>query len=239
VIPIRDANPTLRRPYVTLLLIGLNVAAFLLWEPITGSPREQALFFHCHGAIPEEITTFDPLPQVAQACGGKSVVLSIFTSMFLHGGWLHIIGNMVFLWVFGNNVEDRMGRAVFILFYLVAGVVAAYAQAFVHTASEVPLIGASGAVAGVLGAYLVMYPGARVLTLVIFFFISMIELPAVVVLGLWFVLQALQGFVSLGGDPVGVAWFAHIGGFVFGAVVALAFYRRQRLRRVPASPLDY
>ena len=143
-IPIRDANPTLRRPYVTLLLIGLNAAAFLLWEPITGTPREQALFFHCHGAIPEEITTFDPLPQVAQACGGKSVVLSIFTSMFLHGGWLHIIGNMVFLWVFGNNVEDRMGRALFILFYLVAGVVAAYAQAFVHTASEVPLVGASG-----------------------------------------------------------------------------------------------
>jgi membrane associated rhomboid family serine protease len=238
-IPIRDANPTLRRPYVTLLLIGLNVAAFLLWEPITGSPTEQALFFHCHGAIPQEITTFDPLPQVAQACGGKSVALSVFTSMFLHGGWLHIIGNMVFLWVFGNNVEDRMGRAVFIVFYLVAGVLAAYAQAFVHTASEVPLIGASGAVAGVLGAYLVMYPGARVLTLVIFFFISMIELPAVVVLGLWFVLQAFQGFGSLGGDPVGVAWFAHIGGFVFGAVVALAFYRRQRLRREPASPWSY
>jgi membrane associated rhomboid family serine protease len=238
-IPIRDANPTLRRPYLTLLLIGLNVAAFLLWEPITGSPREQALFFHCHGAIPEEITTFEPLPQVAQACGGKSVVLSIFTSMFLHGGWLHIIGNMVFLWVFGNNVEDRMGRAVFILFYLVAGVVAAYAEAFVHSGSAVPLIGASGAVAGVLGAYLVMYPGARVLTLVLFFFITMIELPAVVVLGLWFVLQALQGFVALGGDPVGVAWFAHIGGFVFGAVIALAFYRRQRTRRVPTSPFDY
>jgi membrane associated rhomboid family serine protease len=238
-IPIRDANPTLRRPYVTLLLIGLNVAAFLLWEPITGTPREQGLFFVCHGAIPEEITTFEPLPQVAQACGGKSVVLSIFTSMFLHGGWLHIIGNMVFLWVFGNNVEDRMGRAVFLLFYLVAGVVAAYSEAFVHTASDVPLVGASGAVAGVLGAYLVMYPRARVLTLVFFFFITMIELPAVVVLGLWFVLQAFQGLGSLGTEAVGVAWFAHIGGFVFGALIALAFYRRQRLRRVSASPLDY
>jgi membrane associated rhomboid family serine protease len=239
VIPIRDANPTQRRPYLTLLLIGLNAAAFLLWEPITGSPQEQGLFFHCYGAIPEEITTFEPLPQVAQACGGKSVVLSIFTSMFLHGGWLHIIGNMLFLWVFGNNVEDRMGHGVFVLFYLVAGIVAAYAQAAASSGSEVPLIGASGAVAGVLGAYLVLYPGARVLTLVFFFFITMIELPAVVVLGLWFVLQAFQGLGSLGGDPVGVAWFAHIGGFAFGAVVALAFYRRQRLRRVPASPLDY
>jgi membrane associated rhomboid family serine protease len=146
---------------------------------------------------------------------------------------------MLFLWVFGNNVEDRMGRVAFLLFYLVAGIVAAYAQAAASSGSQVPLIGASGAVAGVLGAYLVMYPGARVLTLVFFFFITMIELPAVVVLGLWFVLQAFQGLGSLGGDPVGVAWFAHIGGFVFGAVVALAFYRRQRLRRAPASPWDY
>jgi membrane associated rhomboid family serine protease len=238
VIPLRDANPTQRRPYLTLLLIGLNAAAFLLWEPITGTPQEQGLFFKCHGAIPEEITTFRPLPEVDQACGGKSVVLSIFTSMFLHGGWLHIIGNMLFLWVFGNNIEDRMGRAVFILFYLVSGIVAAYAQAAASSGSEVPLIGASGAVAGVLGAYLVMYPRARVLTLVIFVFITTLELPAVVVLGLWFVLQAFQGLGSLGGDPVGVAWFAHIGGFVFGAVVALAFYRPGRTQRVPAYPRD-
>jgi membrane associated rhomboid family serine protease len=236
VIPIRDANPTQRFPFITLALIALNAAAFLLWEPITGTPREQNLFFYCNGAIPREITSLEPIPEVAQACGGKSVILSIFTSMFLHGGWLHIIGNMLFLWVFGNNVEDRMGHVVFLLFYLVAGVVAAYAQAAIGASSTVPLIGASGAVAGVLGAYLVMYPRARVLTLVIFFFITMIELPALIVLGMWFVLQAFQGLGSLGADVGGVAWFAHIGGFVFGALIALLFYRRAA-RRSPA--LDY
>jgi membrane associated rhomboid family serine protease len=233
VIPIRDANPTQRFPFITLALIALNAAAFLLWEPITGTPREQSLFFYCNGAIPREITSLEPIPEVVQACGGKSVILSIFTSMFLHGGWLHIIGNMLFLWVFGNNVEDRMGHMVFLLFYLVAGVVAAYAQAAIGASSTVPLIGASGAVAGVLGAYLVMYPRARVLTLVIFFFITMIELPALIVLGMWFVLQAFQGLGSLGADVGGVAWFAHIGGFAFGALIALLFYRGAA-RRSPA-----
>jgi membrane associated rhomboid family serine protease len=236
-IPIRDANPTHRRPFVTLLLIALNAAAFLFWEPITGSPQQQNIFFHCYGAIPEEITTFEPIPEVAQVCGGKSVPLSILTSMFLHGGWLHIIGNMLFLWVFGNNVEDRMGHVVYVLFYLVAGVVAAYAQAAIGADSTIPLMGASGAVAGVLGAYIVVFPHARVLTLVIFFFITVIELPALIVLGLWFVLQAFQGLGSLGGDVGGVAWFAHIGGFVFGALVALLFYRRRVGR--PSPSLDY
>ena len=237
-IPLRDANPTHRHPYVTLLLIGLNAAAFLFWEPITGTAREQSMFFFCNGAIPDEMTSLEPIPEVAQACGGKSVVVSIFSSMFLHGGWMHIIGNMLFLWVFGNNIEDRMGHVVFTVFYLLAGVVAAYAQAFVDPDSQIPLIGASGAVAGVLGAYLIMFPRARVLTLVIFFFITTVELPAVVVLGLWFVLQAFQGLGSLGGDVAGVAWFAHIGGFLFGMAVALLFYRRQPVRRVPATPWD-
>jgi membrane associated rhomboid family serine protease len=233
VIPIRDANPTHRVPFVTLAFIGLNIVAFLFWEPITGSQREQTLFFFCNGAIPREITSLEPIQEVAQACGGKSVIQSIFTSMFLHGGWLHIIGNMLFLWVFGNNVEDRMGHVVYVLFYLVAGVVAAYTQAVTAPDSTVPLIGASGAVAGVLGAYAVMYPGARVMTLVIFFFITVIELPALIVLGLWFVLQAFQGIGALGGDVGGVAWFAHIGGFVFGALVALLFYRRRPARVAP------
>jgi membrane associated rhomboid family serine protease len=128
VIPLRDANPTHRRPFVTLALIALNVAAFLLWEPIFGSLRQQTIFFYCHGAIPVEMTELQPIPEVAQVCGGKSVLLSIFSSMFLHGGWLHIIGNMLFLWVFGNNVEDRMGPLVFLAFYLVGGLVAAYSQ---------------------------------------------------------------------------------------------------------------
>jgi len=229
VIPIRDANPTRRRPWVTLALIAANVAVFFLWEPITGTQEEQQLFFYCHGAIPDEMVDLQPIPEVSAACGGKSVLISLFTSMFLHGGILHIGGNMLYLWVFGNNVEDRMGPVVFLLFYLVAGLVAAYAQAIPDPSSTIPLVGASGAIAGTLGAYIVMFPHARVLTLVpIFFFLQLLELRAIWVLGFWFVLQAFQGVGALGGEGAGVAWFAHIGGFVFGALVALLFYRSRR-----------
>ena len=227
-IPLRDANPTRRTPWVTLALIAANVAAFFLWEPIAGSQEEQAIFFVCEGAIPRELSTFETIPELATGCpGGKSVLVSLFTSMFLHGGFLHIAGNMLYLWVFGNNVEDRMGHAPFLLFYLAAGVGAAYAQVFPDPSSTTPLVGASGAIAGALGAYLVMFPHARVLTLVpIFFLLQLTELPAMLVLGFWFVLQAFQGFGSVGVET-GVAWFAHIGGFVFGALVALLFYRRR------------
>ena len=211
-------------------MIALNVGIFFLWEPITGSQREQQIFFVCEGAIPQELSTFRTIPVLAQECpGGKSVLFSLFTSMFLHGGFLHIAGNMLYLWVFGNNVEDRMGPGLFLIFYLAAGVVAAYAQVLPDPDSQTPLVGASGAIAGCLGAYLVMHPHARVLTLVpIFFFLQVMELPAMLVLGFWFVLQALQGVGSLEADT-GVAWFAHIGGFVFGALVALLFYRKQQV----------
>ncbi len=225
-IPLRDANPTRRTPWVTLSLIGLNVAAFFLWEPITGSAQEQQVFFICEGAIPRELSGFEALRETQELCGGKSFLLSLFTSMFLHGGFLHIAGNMLYLWVFGNNIEDRMGPVAFLVFYLAAGIVAAYAQVLPDPDSLTPLVGASGAIAGALGAYLVLFPSARVLTLVpIFFFLQLIELPAMLVLGFWFVLQAFQGVGSLGADT-GVAWFAHIGGFVFGALIAL-FYRRR------------
>jgi membrane associated rhomboid family serine protease len=238
VIPLRDANPTHRTPWVTLALIATNVAVFFLWEPITGTPREQARFFFCHGAIPEEMVDLQPIPEVDAACGGKSVIESLFTSMFLHGGFLHIAGNMLYLWVFGNNVEDRMGRVVFLLFYLTAGLAAAYAEAFAHTSSTTPLVGASGAIAGTLGAYIVLFPHARVLTLLpIFFFLQLTELSAWIVLGFWFVLQAFQGVGSLGGDTGGVAWWAHIGGFAFGALIALLFYRgRARPAEVRYEP---
>jgi membrane associated rhomboid family serine protease len=230
-IPLRDANPTHRTPYVTLALIALNVAAFIFWEPITGSQREQTLFFFCHGAIPREVIDLQPIGEVASACGGKSVVLSIFTAMFLHGSILHIAGNMLYLWIFGNNVEDRMGPGRFLLFYLVAGIVATYAHVLTDTEGIVPLVGASGAIAGALGAYIVMFPHARVLTLVpIFFFLQITELPAILVLGFWFVLQAFSGVGSLGAEG-GVAWFAHVGGFVFGALVAFVFYRRREQER--------
>jgi membrane associated rhomboid family serine protease len=232
VIPLRDANPTRRTPWITIGLIAINVAVFFLWQPITGTPREQNLFFFCHGAIPQELTELEPIPQVAVECGGKSVIGSLFTSMFMHGGFLHIAGNMLYLWVFGNNIEDRMGRVTFVGFYLLAGIVAAYADALSRPDSIIPAVGASGAIAGTLGAYLVMFPRARVVTLVpLFFFLQLAELPAVFVLGFWFVLQAFQGVGSIGADVGGVAWFAHIGGFVFGAVVALLFYRSREQPR--------
>lgn len=231
-IPLRDANPTQRVPYVTLALIALNVAAFVIWQgfPITGDfTRAQAEVVVCHGAIPFEVSHIEPISDVVRLCGGKSVILSIFTSMFLHGSILHLGGNMLFLWIFGNNVEDRMGRVIFLLFYLAAGVVAALAQVAIDPDSQIPLVGASGAIAGTLGAYIVMFPGARVLTAVIFFFITLIEVPAVIVLGLWFVLQAFSGIGQLGESVSGgVAFFAHIGGFVLGAVVAFLFYRSRR-----------
>jgi membrane associated rhomboid family serine protease len=236
-IPLRDANPTRRTPWVTLVLIAANVVAFFLWEPITGTQREQALFFFCHGAIPEEMVDLQAIPEVAAACGGKNVLVSLFTSMFLHGGFLHLAGNMLYLWVFGNNIEDRMGWPVFLLFYLVAGLVAAYAEALAHPSSITPLVGASGAIAGTLGAYIVIFPHARVMALIpIFFIFQLTELSAWIVLGFWFVLQAFAGVGSLGGDVGGVAWWAHIGGFVFGALIALLFYRRRQPAR--ASPYD-
>jgi len=241
VIPIRDANPTRRTAFATLAIIGLNVAAFVLWQrfPVTGDmTRAQQETVFCYGAIPREITGLEPIPELVQVCGGKSVLLSVFTSMFLHANLLHIAGNMLFLWVFGNNVEDRMGHVIFPLFYLAAGAVAAYTQALIDPNSPVPLIGASGAIAGTLGAYIVMYPRARVLTVVIFFFITVMELPALVVLGVWFVLQSFSGFGTLGqGVSGGVAFFAHVGGFAFGALVALLFYRRPTPR--PSPTLGY
>lgn len=267
-IPLRDTNPTRRTPYLTWAFIGLNVAAFFLWQPRGACPsdlralteeQEQACvqelaFTYCHGAIPQELTDFEPMAQTSpegreeqlavalerSRCPDKSVPSSLFTSMFLHGGLLHLGGNMLFLWIFGNNIEDRMGHVRFALFYLAAGLVATYAQVATDLGSAIPQIGASGAIAGVLGAYLVMYPHARVLTAVFFFFITLVELPAVVVLGLWFVLQAFQGVGALGAQASGgVAWFAHIGGFLFGAAVAWLFYRRRPQPRPAPSPWEY
>jgi membrane associated rhomboid family serine protease len=164
---------------------------------------------------------------------------TIFTSMFLHGGWLHIIGNMLFLWVFGNNVEDRMGRARFLLFYLLAGLVAVYAQSLVDTAATVPTIGASGAVAGVLGGYILLHPRARIVTLVfIIFFVTLIEIPALVLLGVWAVLQFLPALGQIGVTDVGgeeVAYIAHVGGFLFGlAMIRLFTAGRDERRTLPA-----
>ncbi|HZA89397.1 MAG TPA: rhomboid family intramembrane serine protease [Solirubrobacterales bacterium] len=166
--------------------------------------------------------------------------VTVFTSMFLHGGILHLAGNMLFLWVFGNNIEDSVGRVVFIPFYLLAGIVAVYAQAFLDTSATVPTVGASGAVAGVLGAYALLHPQARVLTLVfIIFFVTLVEIPAMIMLGIWFILQFLPAVGQLAtpdvtGETGGVAYFAHVGGFIVGlALIKLLARRREEGPRAP------
>ncbi len=261
-IPLRDDNPTSRMAWVTLAIIALNVLAFVAWEPTFGTEVQQQTFFFCHAEIPYEVSHQTSLgfggaraageladefhitvadARQAQAelrhdCGHKVWWESVFEAMFLHGGWLHIGGNMLFLWVFGNNVEDRIGRLWYLLFYLASGIVASLAQLAVAPNSVIPNLGASGAIAGVLGAYLVMFPRRRVYTLIIFFFITAVYLPAFVVLGLWFVLQVFSGVGSLGSrvnTGGGVAFFAHIGGFAFGVVLALLFFPKERFQDRP------
>jgi len=221
VIPLRDRNPTQRTSLITVALIGACVVAFVVELSITASGGDAALerFFERWGAVPADITTaLDAGNYVSQA------MLGVLTSMFLHGGWLHLLGNMLFLWIFGNNVEDRLGRIPFLLFYLVGGVAAALTQVVIGPTSHVPLVGASGAIAAALGAYIVLFPGARILSLVFLgFFYQLLEVPSLVVLGFWFVLQLVNGFAAFGAQTAqgGVAFFAHIGGFVLGVVVGL------------------
>jgi len=234
VLPLRDHNPTHRTPVVTIALIAVNVGIFLT-EPLTGTDAQQTRFFFCNATLPYEVVNRELAPQVpygALGCPGKSVLLAMLYSMFLHGGLLHIGGNMLFLWVFGNNVEDRLGRVRFLAFYLLAGAAATMAQSYLTPASVVPLIGASGAIAGVLGAYLLMFPHAQVTTL-IFYFVT--ELPAVLVLAGWFLLQVFQGVGSVQGDGGGVAYFAHIGGFIAGMILLLLLRPRPPSR--PQTPI--
>jgi membrane associated rhomboid family serine protease len=217
-IPLRDENPTRRFPAVTVLVVALNIGVFLF--QVFSSPG-LAHYVQRMGVIPYEITHFETLAEGVRL----SPPLTLVAALFIHGGLFHLLGNMLFLWVFGNNVEDFLGPLRFVFFYLLCGLGASLVQVMVSPNSRVPMIGASGAIAGVLGAYFLLYPSARVLTLVfLFFFIRVVPIPAAFVLGLWFVLQLLN--VGMGG---GVAWFAHIGGFLIGlALVRLLGPRRRR-----------
>jgi membrane associated rhomboid family serine protease len=236
VIPLRDRNPTRGTPVVTLGLIVACFAIFALELSITATGGDAALetFFGQWGAVPADVTAALGSGQyLGQA------TLGVFTSMFLHGSWLHVIGNMLFLWIFGNNVEDRLGSVRFALFYLVGGIAAALTQVAIDPQSTVPLVGASGAIAAALGAYIVLFPGARILSIVFLgFFYQLLEVPAIVVLGYWFVLQLISGFGALGAETAqgGVAFFAHIGGFALGVVVGLLVRvaRTGTARRGPA-----
>jgi membrane associated rhomboid family serine protease len=215
--PLRDVIPSRTFPGVTIAFIVLNALAFLYELGL--SDRELSRFVFTWGVVPAR---FD--------------LLSVFTSMFLHGGWMHVIGNMWFLWIFGDNVEDRMGHGRFAVFYLLAGAIAGVAHVWSDPASVVPTIGASGAVAGVMGAYFVLYPHSRILTLVfLFIFVQLIEVPAVVFLGLWFLMQLLSGvggaLLPAGqGMSGGIAFWAHVAGFAAGAVLILVFRRPERAR---------
>lgn len=214
-IPLRDVIPSRTRPLVTVALIAVNAAVFLQQQALPEDELKR--FVYTWGLVPVQFSW-----------------VAVFTSMFLHADWMHVIGNLLFLWIFGDNVEDRLGHGRFLVFYLLCGAVAAMLQVAFNPASAIPMVGASGAIAGVLGAYLVMFPHSRILTLVpIFVFVQIIEVPALLFLGLWFLLQLMSGVGSLGqsADMGGIAFWAHAGGFAAG-LVAVWFFKRPERQRV-------
>jgi membrane associated rhomboid family serine protease len=214
-IPIRDENPTEITPYVTILLLILNIGSWMLLQG-AGHPETLESSVYVFGALPCEVTG-----ECAVEGLGRSAVL---TSMFMHGSWGHLLGNMVFLWVFGNNIEDSMGHVRFIAFYLICGITAALAHIFLAPASPVPAVGASGAISGIMGAYIVLYPKVRVHTWIPPFFF--VDLNAIFLLGYWFFIQLASGVLTWGpdaGEQGGVAVWAHVGGFVTGVVLIKVF----------------
>jgi membrane associated rhomboid family serine protease len=215
-IPLRDENPSSTVPVVTRVIIAINVVVFV-YEIALGPLLKP--FVAQWGLVPERLTLAVRYHEEPWLAPG----LTLVSSMFLHGGWMHLIGNMWYLWIFGDNVEDRFGHARYLLFYFAAGIVAALVQYATNPVSNLPTVGASGAIAGVLGAYAVAFPRARVMTLVpIFVFIQVVPLPALLVLGLWFVIQFFSGTLALGAAMSGgIAFWAHIGGFAFGALAML------------------
>jgi membrane associated rhomboid family serine protease len=218
-IPLKDRNIRKRFPFITIILIAVNILVFI-YQLSLGEELE--IFFIHFSVIPSHVyqalhsDVFKPM-----------VFITLLTSQFLHGGWLHLGGNMLYLWVFGDNVEDKLGHIRFLVFYLLCGVTASILHIYIEPSSTIPTVGASGAISGVLGAYILMFPKSRVLTLIpIFIFIQIAELPAYVILGLWFVLQFINGMLSLGYTSVGmggIAWWAHIGGFITGLILVMPF----------------
>ncbi|MBE9250449.1 rhomboid family intramembrane serine protease [Dolichospermum sp. LEGE 00240] len=213
--PLYDENPTRITPYFTYGLIGMNILVFLHEISLSNLQLEQ--FFQLYAVIPQELTI-----------NWSGEWTTLFTSQFLHGGWWHLISNMVYLWVFGNNIEDRLGHFKYLLFYLTCGAIAALCQWFIGMYSPIPSLGASGAISGVLGAYLIWFPQARITTLVFLgFFITTINIPALVIIGIFFIQNLIAGFASLQAaakmsvETGGVAYWAHLGGFVVGSVFAL------------------
>lgn len=222
-IPLKDNVPTRTLPIITVSLIFVNILIFL-WQRLLLQGQAGDVLFKYYGFVPHEfilsiMTRWSLIPYN---------IMTLFTSMFLHGGFFHLVGNMLYLWIFGNNIEDAMGHMKFIIFYLFSGITAAGFQCFYDPSSSVPMIGASGAISGVLGAYLVLYPYARIKTLfIIIIFIKIIEIPAILLLTIWFFIQVLHST-----STEGVAWYAHIGGFVFGLVLIKVFARQSTAGKV-------
>jgi len=258
-LPLKDNLPTARFPVLTVLLIVINIAVFAWQTQFPVDEQLERLGFASvdasaveYGAVPFRLTHPDDTEcelagrRAAIVCGEAQIAaegdtpieqapwwVTVFTSMFMHGGILHLAGNMLFLWIFGNNIEDSLGKPRFLLFYLLAGIAAVYAQSLLDTSATVPTIGASGAVAGVLGGYALLHPRARVLSLIfIVFFVTLIEVPAAIVLGIWFLLQFLpavgQAAIPEVAGQGGIAYFAHVGGFIFGLAMIKLFAHRRR-----------
>lgn len=225
-IPIQDINPRRRQPIVTVALIALNIVAFIIEFRFLSSNELWRPFADTWAIIPRQLVA----SPIAEA-------FTVFSAMFLHGGIAHLGGNMLYLWIFGDNIEDKMGHVRFLIFYLVCGIAATLAQVYIDPNSNIPNIGASGAIAGVLGGYFLLFPMAKVNTMIPILFFRRIQLPAVLVLGAWFALQLFPGWASLGAvSEGGVAYWAHIGGFVAGVLLVKLFGNTQELDRVQ---MDY
>jgi membrane associated rhomboid family serine protease len=219
--PLKDTQPSYSRPVVTTVLIAINILVFLYEWSLPEYSRHylsRSALIQMYGLTPDHFR----LP-------------TVLTSMFLHAGWMHVLGNMLYLWVFGNRLEDALGHAKFLVFYLLCGAVAAVAQVLLNPFSTLPMVGASGAIAGVMGAYLLKFPRARILTLVfIIFFVTTFEIPAVILLGYWFIIQLFSGLGSIAQTNLsggGVAWFAHVGGFLAGMLLVKVMGTRERYYR--------
>ena len=225
-IPLKDDNPTSSRPVITYFIIGLCTVIFLI--QISSESYKTGELFYSYGLIPSVLMGHNQLPMDLYAI---PAFITIFSSMFMHGGFMHLIGNMLYMWIFADNIEDNLGVTKFIIFYLLCGIGAAMTQVLMDTHSQIPMIGASGAIGGVLGAYLINHPKAKVLVLIPFgFFSQLLKIKALYVLGFWFILQ----FISSGG---GVAYAAHIGGFVSGMILILFFNKKtKRKNKVLKGP---
>ncbi len=234
--PIRDENPSREKPIVNYVIIGINILVYLY--EVSLDPTRLHMFFMKYGIIPIEygiklgiVHSVPPQYIYTLNLVRSAVPWNLLTAMFLHGGFMHILGNMWFLWIFGDNVEDAMGHFRYLIFYILSGLIASFTHILFHPGSAVPMIGASGAISGVLGAYFLLYPGARIISLAFLgFVITTIALPAYLYLGVWIFIQIIFGFGSIGahGAASGVAWFAHIGGFFGGMLIMPLFARRRR-----------